>query len=194
MLRFLTPAEPHPFHQRLDPACVSIHSLSGFSSLRLAFAKRTVRERKGYTMAVSDEHNRRIQVYRRRDTVERRGWYFRHQEVHALFDELIHRPWGAVKWNPAVDVRESKDAFIIEMDLPGVKTEEVRIVKDDRILVIEGRRQLAKCDEATTHLCERPDGRFTRTFEFDENIENREIKSHWQDGVLTLTMPKSRSE
>ncbi len=145
-------------------------------------------------MTVSDEHNRRILIHRRRDTVERQDLYFHYQEVHALFDELIHRPWGAVKWNPAVDVRESPDAFTIIMDLPGVKTEEIRIIKDDRILVIEGRRQLEKCNEATAHVCERPDGRFTRTFEFDENIENREIKSHWQDGVLTLTIPKSRRE
>jgi HSP20 family protein len=110
-----------------------------------------------------------------------------------MFDEMIHRPWGAVHWNPAVDIREDKDAFIIEMDLPGVKAEEVQVLVEGQILAIEGQRQLGQCDEVTTHLCERPDGRFVRTFEFDGNIENRKIESRWHEGVLTVTVPKSRN-
>jgi len=141
-------------------------------------------------MTVSEDRNRRIRICRRHGIVERRDLYFHHYAIHAMFDEMIHRPWGAVRWNPALDVREDKDAFIIEMDLPGVKTEDVQVVVEGRILAIEGQRKLPQCDEATTHLCERPDGRFVRTFEFDNDIENRGIESRWQDGVLTVTIPK----
>jgi HSP20 family molecular chaperone IbpA len=145
-------------------------------------------------MAVSSDRNRRIQIHRRHGIVERPGLCLRHHEIHAIFDELIHRPWGAVRWNPAVDIREDKDAFVIEMDLPGVNTEEVRVLVEGAILAIEGQRQLVKCDEVTTHLCERPDGRFCRTFEFDGSIENRNLESRWQDGVLTITVPKRRAD
>ena len=145
-------------------------------------------------MNASDDRNRRIRIRHRHGAVECRGLYLHHHDIHAIFDELIHRPWGAVRWNPAVDVREDKDTFIIEMDLPGVKAEEVQILVEGPLLAIEGQRQLGQCDEVTTHLCERPDGRFVRTFEFDGNIENRKIESRWHEGVLTVTVPKSRTQ
>jgi HSP20 family protein len=145
-------------------------------------------------MTALGDRNRTIQIHRRRETVERRGLYFHHHEIHALFEEMIHRPWAAARWNPAVDVRESKEAFIIEVDLPGVKGEDVRVLTDGKTLVIEGQRRLAKCDEVTTHVCERPAGRFVRTFEFDDNLENKEIASHWQDGVLMVAIPKSKGK
>jgi HSP20 family molecular chaperone IbpA len=53
---------------------------------------------------------------------------------------------------------------------------------------------LGKCDDLTTHLCERPDGRFSRTFEFDGTIEDRNVESRWQDGVLTVTVPKTKNK
>jgi HSP20 family protein len=144
-------------------------------------------------MTVSSNHIHRIQILRR-DDVREKGLYLHRHEIHTLFDELIHRPWGAVRWNPAVDVRENKDAFIIRMDLPGVKIEEVRIVMEGKRLTIEGQRKLEACDEIASHLCERPDGRFVRTFEFDDDIEGRRIESQWQNGVLTVTVPKSNPE
>jgi HSP20 family protein len=145
-------------------------------------------------MTASGDRNRIIQIHRRQEMVERRGLCFHHHEIHTLFEEMIHKPWAAARWNPGVDVRESSEAFLIEMDLPGVRSEDVRIVADGKTLVIEGQRQLAQCDRVATHVCERPDGRFVRTFEFEDDIEKAEIKSHWQDGVLTVTVPKPKGE
>jgi HSP20 family protein len=144
-------------------------------------------------MTASSDHIRRIQIYRR-DAMQHSGLYFRRHEIHTLFDELIHKPWGVVRWNPPVDVRETKDSFVVEMDLPGVKVEDVRIVTDGRTLTIEGQRKLGTCNDITSHLCERQEGRFVRTFEFDGNIEERKIESRWRDGVLTVTIPKPKQE
>ena len=144
-------------------------------------------------MTASSDHIRRIQICRR-GAVPNNALYFRRHEIHRLFEELIHKPWGAVRWNPPVDVREDKEAFIIEVDLPGVKPEEVHIVADEKSLTIEGQRKLGVCDEVTSHVCERQEGRFARTFEFDDVIEGREIESRWQDGVLTVTIPKPKRE
>jgi HSP20 family protein len=144
-------------------------------------------------MDVPDECSRRIQVYRRHETMNRRVLHFQQHEIHAVFEELIHRPWAALRWNPPTDIRESRDAFTIEMDLPGVNTDEVRILTDGKTLTIEGERRLQTCeDERTAHLCERPDGRFTRSFEFKDDVEDKEIESRWQDGVLKVIVPKSK--
>ncbi len=144
-------------------------------------------------MDALNECSRRIRVHRRHETMNRRGLHFQQHEIHAIFEELIHRPWGALRWNPPIDIRESQDAFTIEMDLPGVNADEVRILTDGKTLTIEGERRLQTCvDERTTHLCERPDGRFTRSFEFHDDVEDKEIESRWQDGVLTVIVPKSK--
>jgi len=137
------------------------------------------------------EYIRKIQVCQRQTTTGRRAFEFRQYEIHTLFDELIHRPWGRARWNPPVDIRETRESFVIEIDLPGVEPQDVRIVAEDRTLTIEGRRELRPCDDdRTTHLCERPDGGFTRMFEFAEVIEKETIESLWRNGVLILTVPK----
>ena len=49
------------------------------------------------------------------------------QEVERLFDEMIHRPWGLCRemrgWNTSVDLFETRGAFVVEADLPGVGAE-----------------------------------------------------------------------
>jgi HSP20 family molecular chaperone IbpA len=143
-------------------------------------------------MAVSEDRYRRIRICRQHGITEKQGLYLHRHAIHALFDEMIHRPWGAVRWNPALDIREDQDAFYLIADLPGVKEQDVQVVVDGKILALEGQRKLPKCDEATTHLCERPDGSFVRTFEFESDIENSPIESHWEDGVLTVKVPKRK--
>jgi HSP20 family molecular chaperone IbpA len=147
-------------------------------------------------MDASGEYIRTIQVCQRQTTTTgRRAVHFHQYEIQTLFDELIHRPWGRAQWNPPVDIREDDQAFILEIDLPGVTAEDVRIITAGRTLTISGRRRLRPCDdERTTHLCERPDGEFARIFEFGETIEGQRIESHWHDGVLTVAIPKPKNE
>ena len=90
------------------------------------------------------------------------------QEVDRLFDELIHRPWGSPlrpkpeEWNPELDLYETEDAFILEVDLPGVKEKDASVHVDDAELVLTGRRV---CDHVTEqssfHRHERREGQFT---------------------------------
>lgn len=144
-------------------------------------------------MDVPDKHSHRTLLYHQRDAVEHRGLHYHHHEIHALFDELIHRPWGAACWTPPVDIWESEEAFTIEMDLPGLKAEQVRIWTQGRTLTIEGQRERTeKSKETVAHLHERCEGRFSRAFEFEFNLDEKTIENHWQDGVLTLIVPRSK--
>jgi HSP20 family protein len=144
-------------------------------------------------MDLSDEHTHRVRLYQRHEVVQQRGFRCHHHEVHALFDELIHKPWGIRCWNPPVDAWEKEDAFIIEMDLPGVSPDQVRIRAQDRTLTVEGERQLGQnAGQAASRLHERCEGRFSRAFEFGYSLEGRDIESTWRDGVLTLIVPKSK--
>jgi HSP20 family molecular chaperone IbpA len=81
------------------------------------------------------------------------------QEVDRLFDEMIHRPWGARRgvadWNPQLDLYETASAFILEADLPGVRKQDVSVTVEDGNLVVQGRRETFTTANATPdNLCD----------------------------------------
>lgn len=140
------------------------------------------------------KHNHRIQLYQRAVT-QYQGLQYHHHEIHALFEELIHKPWGAACWTPPADVWENEDTFMIELDLPGVKGDQVEVRPQGRTLTIEGRRErIPHTKQTSSRLHERCDGRFSRSFEFDFPLDSETIENHWQDGVLTLVVPKSKKK
>jgi HSP20 family protein len=146
-------------------------------------------------MNVPNKHSHRTQLYHRLEATEHRGLQYHHHEIHALFEELIHKPWGATCWNPPVDVWENEGTFTIEMDLPGVKADKVQTRAQGRTLTIEGQRERNQKDKgASARLHERCEGRFSRSFEFDVRLDEKTIENHWQDGVLTVIVPKSKKE
>ena len=145
-------------------------------------------------MNAENRHRQTIRSYRRNVRTGSDMHFYCH-EVHTLFEELIDKPWGVVRWHPAVDVCEKEDAFVIETDVPGVAAEDVRILARGRTLVIEGQRQVTRTEPARSALlCERPAGRFTRTFHFECPFESERIEHRMQDGVLVVTVPKSQSK
>lgn len=77
------------------------------------------------------------------------------REVERLFDEMIHRPWGFCRdmrgWNPSVDLSETKDALILEADLPGVKSEDVKVKIQNGDLVLPGWRAGRKRRRCAQH-------------------------------------------
>ena len=123
------------------------------------------------------------------------------QEVDRLFDELIYRPWGSPlrlkpeEWNPELDLYETEDAFIVEVDLPGVKEKDVSVHAADGDLVLTGRRV---CDRVTAqssfHRHERREGQFTRRLRLPTSVAQDKIHAVFQDGVLRVTLSKHREE
>ncbi len=145
-------------------------------------------------MDIEIRHERTI---RSRSGRSRTGSSFHthYREVHAVFDELIHRPWGVADWSPTVDVWETADAFLIEMDVPGVSEDDIAVMVEDRLLVIRGHRSVGHADENhVPHSCERPEGRFARTFRFDEPLHEDRVEYQVRAGVLIVTVAKPHGE
>ena len=69
------------------------------------------------------------------------------EEVRRLFQELIHQPWGGQSatetgtWQPRVDMCETPGEIIVEVELPGVRREDVRIEVEGDFLRITGERR-----------------------------------------------------
>jgi HSP20 family protein len=118
------------------------------------------------------------------------------REVERLFDEIIHRPWGFCRevrgWNPSVDLYETAEAFILEADLPGVNSSDVKVEIENGDLVLQGWRSLEKKhNHGQFHTMERSSGHFLRRMKLPQSVDKGAIKAEFHDGVLRVTIPKS---
>jgi HSP20 family protein len=121
------------------------------------------------------------------------------RRLNRLLDEAFQAPqWsredsGSVTsaWLPAVDVFEEKDTVKIMAELPGVKADEVKISLENGVLTIRGeKKQTAEEHTERVHRYERCYGVFERSFTVPTTIDADHIKATYEDGVLTLTLPK----
>jgi HSP20 family protein len=97
---------------------------------------------------------------------------------------------GPQGWAPAVDLCETADAFIVAAELPGLGREQVNIHVNDGRLTLQGRRDArVPCEQY--HQVERGHGEFARTFALPPSVDVDRISADLQDGVLTITIPKS---
>jgi HSP20 family protein len=90
------------------------------------------------------------------------------EEVRRLFQELIHQPWGGQgspatrHWQPHVDMCETPEAIIVEVELPGVRRE-ISASRWKAILLITGERHTtAEHQQRNYYRLERLYGRFAR--------------------------------
>jgi len=122
------------------------------------------------------------------------------QEVDRLFDELIHRPWGARRtttegWNPQLDLYETDHAFILEADLPGVKKQDVSVAVENGELVLQGTRSAEHArSRGNFHYHERRSGHFLRRLRLPASVDQAQIRADFRNGVLRVTLPKMPRE
>lgn len=119
------------------------------------------------------------------------------REVDRVFDRFFHQPAGTqVLWMPAVDVRETNDEVHVTAELPGMKSEDVTVTLENGVLSISGEKkqefQEGK-EEADYYLFERRYGRFERSFTLPRTVNADHIKARFEDGVLTIRLPKAEN-
>ncbi len=95
-------------------------------------------------------------------------------------------------WAPVVDIRENKEAFEIDAELPGLSRDDVKVTVHDGVLNIQGERHKVKdTGDHTQHRVERVYGSFQRRFTLPDNVDENSIQARFQDGVLHLTLKKA---
>ncbi len=112
----------------------------------------------------------------------------------SIFSDLEKAFWqdAAVEFAPRVDVVENKDKFVVRVELPGVKRENVKITLENQALILSGEKQRAQENgEANYHFREVAYGKFERRFRLGNNVDREHIKADFKDGVLEITLPKS---
>ncbi len=94
-------------------------------------------------------------------------------------------------WMPAVNEKEDEKAYYLEIDLPGVKKEDINIEVQDNILTISGERKFKKEEEDKGYKkVESFFGKFERRFTLPSDADVEKIEAKSEDGVLHVIIPK----
>ena len=92
-------------------------------------------------------------------------------------------------WFPAVDLSETGEEYLFELDLPGLKLEDIQISRDDTALYLNGERKTLR-SAGKSLRAERPAGVFVRRLVMPTDACGDEIHAILQDGVLELHVPR----
>ncbi len=110
-----------------------------------------------------------------------------------LLRDLFDGEERVVTYAPRVDVVENKENFVVRAELPGMKKDEVKLTLENNVLSLSGeKRHEEKRDEDNYHLMETRYGKFERSFRLTDNIDRSNIVADYKDGVLTITLPKTK--
>ena len=116
------------------------------------------------------------------------------RELEQFIDDFaldLPRDTAAV-WAPRLDLSETEGAFVVRMDLPGLKAEDVQVAVQDDRLVVTGERSRETAEEREDfHRVERAYGSFFRALTLPRNTDRAGIEADFEDGVLIVTMPKT---
>ncbi|MFW5969937.1 MAG: Hsp20/alpha crystallin family protein, partial [Halofilum sp. (in: g-proteobacteria)] len=90
------------------------------------------------------------------------------------------------------DLSETDKAYELQIDLPGMKKDDVKVDYSDGVLTISGERRDEREDERKGYyLSERSYGAYRRSFRVPENVDHDGIEARFSDGVLTVSLPKT---
>jgi len=116
------------------------------------------------------------------------------REIDRLFDDTFGRGDGVSAWSPAVDIRETENEMLLELEMPGIKPEEVEITTENGMLTVKGekRSQRKEGDENNRyHVVERSYGSFLRSFQLPQGIDESKIEADYNNGILSIHIPKA---
>ena len=117
-------------------------------------------------------------------------------EMNRLFDfSWPSRDTGLFSgWSPTLDLFDDKDNFLVNVELPGMKKEDIDLSIHDGVLTISGERKHEHTEGKegeTSYRSERYFGRFQRSVTLPALVDASKVKASYKDGILTVTLPKS---
>lgn len=102
-------------------------------------------------------------------------------------------PAGKIFGYPAVDIREEKERFVVDVELPGFSEKEIDVKMKDRVLtIIASRMAEAGGEKENEYLVrERRSAGYERSFAMPRNIDQEHVSASYMNGVLSVLLPKN---
>lgn len=95
-------------------------------------------------------------------------------------------------WQPLVDVRENTKEIVVDVEIPGVNSKDVKVKIDKGILYIEGEKKLENTEKSDYYKTERYCGAFVRSFSLPTSANPEKISASYDKGVLKIVVPKKK--
>lgn len=115
------------------------------------------------------------------------------REFNRLFEELGAgwETFTEMRASPVMDVIDTKEGVEIDVELPGLKREDIKISVDGDLLTVSGEKKIEKESNARNYrMVERSYGEFTRSVYLPRSIDSSKITATMADGVLKIAAPK----
>ena len=94
-------------------------------------------------------------------------------------------------FTPSVNTREGEYAYHVEVDLPGVKKEDINVdLKEDELTISGERKSKSEINEKDYYKQECSYGKFQRSFTLPDDTDVENIEANSEDGVLEVVIPK----
>jgi HSP20 family protein len=116
------------------------------------------------------------------------------EQINRVFGDGVGRTGeesNLTPWAPAVDIYETEHELVVKADLPDMNPQDLDIRVENNILTIRGERRFEnEVNEENYLRVERPYGSFSRSFSLASSVKSDAIKADYENGVLTLSIPK----
>ncbi|MBN2371922.1 MAG: Hsp20/alpha crystallin family protein [Vicinamibacteria bacterium] len=118
------------------------------------------------------------------------------ERINRLFDESLSRERSGGdratgRWAPLTDLWETMEAFVMEVELPGVARSDIDLLVEPALITLRGRRRTCRNVQAESfHRMERCHGTFERSFRLTAEVDSERVTAELRDGVLRINLPK----
>ena len=119
--------------------------------------------------------------------------------INDTFKSIFDHPFFSMKddamnvsnFTPRTRITEDRDNFYINMEMPGISKDDLKISLENNVLSISGeKKQTQKTEETNLIMNEIYYGEFCRSFNVTNEIKADGIEADFKDGILTVTLPK----
>lgn len=117
-------------------------------------------------------------------------------DVVDFFDEFVPSIFSNENiMRPNVEITETDDELIVRGELPGLTKDDISVELKDSVLSISGEKKIDKSEKIGKVLrSEISYGSFHRSFHISTDVESENITANFEDGILTITIPKAKAE
>lgn len=119
------------------------------------------------------------------------------RDMNRMFESLAPMEQGSMQpsFMPLAEMEETEDAIHLKVEVPGMNADDLDVQVTKEAVMITGERKTeSKSEKNGTTRSEFRYGRFSRTIPLSTRIDNTNVKGDYQDGILTLELPKAEDE
>ena len=119
------------------------------------------------------------------------------RDMNRLFEALAPMEQGSSmqQFMPLAEMEETDDAIHLKVEVPGMKADDLDVqVTKEAVMITGERKTQSKSNNNGSARSEFRYGKFSRTIPLSTRIDNTKVKGDYQDGILTLELPKAEEE